>query len=674
MRTVSERYPHRDVIALADGREVALPTFWGGGRFAELDAARQRFIVKSVTSFHFFFHNVYLPFQSELERQPYPEVLPEHWSDLCVKLDYSLPPELVPFTQERRPDGIYQLAYYLPTGTGKSTLAAKAFPAWLIGIDNDTALLLGTSTKTLGEKHVENVKKHITENPLYAFCFGRLHHPASAAPWSGEKICVDSKRDLGNGNIEVFGYRGHVEGGRFDVGVTDDVVDEENSHTDPARLRVYNWMAGQFRTRLHAERRLWMDIGTIHNARDAHARTIDDAKVKGNWDVTVRSMVADDEPGCPWPPELRDPELGYTMDNIVDDPRLDDYLLWKEFWTRQKVYEDYVNERAAFAWSRQNRPRDPADKLFPLELLKAHCRADGGLRPDGSLRPKLSRWDVSIGIPRPGSALYSQLEAAGIEITKRVISVDPAASDPKKGTDPDFTVFELWGYDQVSNARILLDLLRFRTSSPREEIAHLRRWCRAYRPHRLVYEANAMAKKLAVGIEEALGIPVQKRELKAAKTEEIESFRDLGESGLLLYCYAQDGRTIARMSIFEAELNGYPDEAKHDDTLTAAIHAYSELEPGALHGGHVWVFGQAGVEGAATEDTGEATIPADYEILAAMEDDGIPLEDRLRALAAYMEHLQAELLQRLPPTREDDWARVGREARAAAGMPPPLER
>jgi len=124
-------------------------------------------------------------------------------------------------------------------------------------------------------------------------------------------------------------------------------------------------------------------------------------------------------------------------------------------------------------------------------------------------------------------------------------------------------------------------------------VRRLRRWVEGYRPDFVVFESNAMARWIAVDVQDRLGIPIVKSELKDTKIEEIESFRDLAEAHLMLYAFADDGITRQRIQVFEQELEGYPDEAPHDDTLIAAIHAMRKLRPGDLGGMRVHVAGSA---------------------------------------------------------------------------------
>jgi len=417
-------------------------------------------VVNSIVSYRWFFHHIFLHFQSEVDREQWPSTLPRHWGEFCDDIQAALPPQLCPFTKPPTGTHVYRIQRLWPTGSGKTLVAVLGFPLYLIGIDPDITCLLGTSTKTLGTRRVEVHRLHLVQNQLYHLVFGPQHSETSTNVWKSDKICVDLKRDQSSGNVEVFGYGGAVEGVRFDVGITDDVVTKDNCKTAESRENVYNWMHGPFHSRLHPHRRLWINIGTVHNAGDAYCRIEADGEARGNWDCKTYRMVDTDRPGCPWPPELKDPDRGWRMDNVVIDERLKDYLLWPEFWTPQKVVEDYISDRYAFALTRQNRPRDPESKLFQHDVLEHYCRADGKPRPDGSVKPLLSCWDYNVGRPEPGSKIYDEWVSQGMEIGRIVLSIDTASTVPRAGSDPDYTVFELWVMDKRSKSRVLVDLLR----------------------------------------------------------------------------------------------------------------------------------------------------------------------------------------------------------------------
>lgn len=189
---------------------------------------------------------------------------------------------------------------------------------------------------------------------------------------------------------------------------------------------------------------------------------------------------------------------------------------------------------------------------------------------------------MEVGIPEEGTALWAQYTRAGFNINEMrlVISVDFAATTATLGRSPDWTVFQLWGRDKETHIRILLNQWRARTGDPRELERMMQLWVNAYRPHKLVVEANAVDKLYGRKLQEVIGFPVSLRELKRNKAEDCEAFRDLVQAGLMFVPWADDRYgTRDVFAPFIDELDQYPD-GDHDDTLMAAVHAHVELRAG----------------------------------------------------------------------------------------------
>jgi phage terminase large subunit-like protein len=209
--------------------------------------------------------------------------------------------------------------------------------------------------------------------------------------------------------------------------------------------------------------------------------------------------------------------------------------------------------------------------------LKGLCRADGGIRDDHVTRPLLSAWNVKVGTPLPGSETYEQFRGQGINIERRVLSIDTAATSVRPGRDPDYTVIMLWGLDTRRGLRVCLDIARFRTGSPRKFREILKEMAYAYQPHRIVMETNAMAIWIAKDAQDAIGYPIKPHVRGSDDIERLEEFKSLAESGMLLYCWG-DERSARIMGPFEQELDEYPG-GSHDDTLIAAVQAQEFLKP-----------------------------------------------------------------------------------------------
>jgi len=270
-----------------------------------------------------------------------------------------------------------------------------------------------------------------------------------------------------------------------------------------------------------------------------------------------------------WPPHKKDPSKPYKLPdgswNVQWDPELQ--VLWPEFWTREKLLEDWLNDPGAFSLTRMHIITPPEGQLFPLSVLQQNCRANGLENMFGTVRPSITAWYVEWDRRRN----MAKTEAEGLHLKKIVLAIDPAATAKTPGREPDYTAIELWGLAE-DNIRVLLWLDRFRTGDPRIAKERISKPILAFEPDEVVYEAQAMERFFAFDLSHELGIPIKTRGLRRQKNEELHSLAGFAGSGMMLYAWG-DPRSEAMMAIFEEELSQYP-HGRHDDTVTAALHAF----------------------------------------------------------------------------------------------------
>lgn len=521
--------------------------------------------------------------EADLQRI-YPDGLPDFMTEYCGDLQRATPLTLVPYERKPETSPDWRFCRVFSIGMFKSTITCEAFPLWLIGGHPSISIILAVLAKDKGDRFITAAKSHLETNQMYRWLYGDLAD--SPGVWRADAIEVDRPLTRSAPTLEICGYQGAIEGERYDIGAADDLVSPENCRTKDARTKLENWVDGPLAGRLNPNTRMLMVIGTPHNADDLYARKKKAAEESGTWDYKEIPVI---QRGT-WPPKRKNPDQPYSKDNVIVPDDLD--LAWPEWWTADKLVDEWLDNPLMFARQRLLKVRDPESKFFKQKLLD-DCKADGGQRSDGSLKPALSRWPVQIGVPEPGSALYEMYKSAGFKVDqfKRVISVDLAATNPNETatSDPDWTVVHLWAVCPATGARIILNQSRRKTNSPSKIENILQEWVGAYDPHALVVEANSVEKLYARKLQDVIGFPVKIRELKKQKQVDIESFRDLVESGLVWIPYLNDSyKTKFVFDSFLEELHAWPDGA-HDDTLAAAVHAYSQLK--ATSGARATVIG-----------------------------------------------------------------------------------
>ena len=586
---VQQRETKRFVVTV-DGVRCALAAKWTEKSWKALSRKEQRFVFLAHTSFKFFVLHVFLPYVSQLEQEKRLTKLPDFMERFCDHFQNKVPDPLVPFDRKRAKDKRWRVCRVWPTGCAKSTLVAAA-QSWLMAINPSVTQVAVFSIKELGERIVTLHKSTINENERYRHVFGDLNPEATVGEriWRADTFAVERPVRRATASFTIVGYRGSLEGIRCDVAWVDDLVDENNSLTSEARATQYLWVNTVLERRLHPERRLLYVIGTVHYGDDLYAHCEQHAVEEKNWDFEKLAMIPQSaiDAGL-WPPQKINDTLPYAMDNVIV-PEVP--TLWPDFWTPEKVVDDFVASRHAFARTRQNVVQDPDSALFTEQEL-GYCLADGNLTLAGDPKPELVLWRYSDGIPVVGSPIYDLYEQAGIDIEYGVVTADFAATDPAPGKDPDYTVYQLWGWCRNTKRRVLLDTWRFRTSSPKVMKARLVMFVQNYLPivRKIAGEANAVDKlfvrDLSDYVREHTGQPVRIVELKGEKAELIQSFKDLIEdNGVWIPYSSRSVRTRREVDVFKQELIHYPQQGYHDDTLIATVHNIRLLKSGSFSGG-----------------------------------------------------------------------------------------
>jgi len=355
-----------------------------------------------------------------------------------------------------------------------------------------------------------------------------------------------------------------------------------NAQTSEVRAKQWQWMQQAFEKRLDPHARALFMVQTRHADDDFAGRIKAENEQSSTWDYEETPAIAP-----PWPPmdddfidALAPPARLYSVRNLKDPAEWNSRLLCPDVLPLEMLLDEWRPEtgRLAFARTRLNKVRDADSKWFGLEtVLKGLCRADGGIREDSLIRPLLPAWNVKVGLPKPGSETYEKFQSQGVNIERRVLSIDTVATSVKPGRDPDYTVIMLWGLDTRRGLRVCLDIARFRTGSPKKFREILKEMACAYQPHRIVMETNAMAIWIAKDAQDEIGYPIRGHKKGPEDMERLEEFKSLAESGMLLYCWG-DERSAKIMGPFENELDEYPG-GSHDDTLVAAVQAQEFLRP-----------------------------------------------------------------------------------------------
>jgi predicted phage terminase large subunit-like protein len=152
--------------------------------------------------------------------------------------------ELQPFHRELlrfqfiHPDNL-QLAF---RGAGKTTSCTVTKAIHLLLKNPDLRILLASKTAANAEGFLKEIKNHFESNQLLAEIFGEYYDPRKVTKWDNREIEVlPRKRPNKEASITCVGVDTTIVSKHYDVIISDDLVDEENSRTKNQRDKTRTW-------------------------------------------------------------------------------------------------------------------------------------------------------------------------------------------------------------------------------------------------------------------------------------------------------------------------------------------------------------------------------------------------------------------------------------------------
>ncbi len=298
---------------------------------------------------------------------------------------------------------IRRLMIFMPPRHGKSELVSVRTSPYILGVNPDAQIILGCYSLDLA-KHMNRQVQRVMDSPEYKILF-----PNTRIPDKGSRDGLRTAEEF-----EVIGHKGNfkvagVSTGITGRGITHGIIDDPHKSRKEADSVVSRNTVSDF-------------------YNDFYTRQERDACIL----LTVTRWHEDDLAGR----LLRSAEEGGEKWEVICFPAILEHLT-------------------------NGDPREPGQALWPwkkdLEALEATKTAVGS-------RDWLSLYQQK---PSPqGSGLFSR-EWFDIEdevpkgITSSVRYWDLAATEPKHGTDPDWTVGLLLGRTHL-NELYVLDIVRFR--------------------------------------------------------------------------------------------------------------------------------------------------------------------------------------------------------------------
>jgi predicted phage terminase large subunit-like protein len=247
--------------------------------------------------------------------------------------------------------------------------------------------------------------------------WGKALYGLEVDPRSSASNRWDLKGHLGG--MYTAGARGAITGrGAHYLKMDDPIKNSEEAQSETIRQRIWENWKSSLRTRIEPGG-IALVIGTRWHEDDLIGRLIRDMDEDPHADRWIR---------------IRLPAIAEQPDEDFPDPdmlgRAPGEVLWPERWPEPLLRPHQSN---AYNWASlfQQRPAPQEGGIFKTEWLEIVPH------PGGKFKKLIRRWDM-------------------------------AATDPKKGEDPDWTVGLLFG-EHMNGLYYVLDVVRFRESTTVEK-------------------------------------------------------------------------------------------------------------------------------------------------------------------------------------------------------------
>ena len=240
-----------------------------------------------------------------------------------------------------------------PRGHGKSECTTINYVSWLVGNYPDIHINIVTKTASLAENILLALMTRFEHDANYIRIFGELK-PKKPVKWTAQEIIVNRNEISKNPTIKATGLMGPITGGRSDLIILDDPIDEENVRTPLQIEKALTWHDKVLSPTLYP----WggeIVIGTRWHYADLYAELI-----RKNYPVSLKQAI-----------------------------QKDGTALWPNYWSLQKLKEKRLEVGSIiFDCQYQNDPTSMEGSLLKAKWLTpwesrppANCRYYAGVDP-----------------------------------------------------------------------------------------------------------------------------------------------------------------------------------------------------------------------------------------------------------------------------------------------------
>lgn len=259
---------------------------------------------------------------------------------------------------KRYPDLLKKFLLLWPRGHAKSTTTSMNYVSWIVGNHPNIHINLVTKTSTLAEQILTALITRFEIDQNYIDIFGNIK-PHRPRKWTGSEIIVARDEISKNPTIKATGLMGAITGGRSDLVICDDIIDEENVRTRLQLEKVSTWFNKVLIPTLYP----WGAIGVV-GTRWSYADIY--AELLEKWPHRIKQAI-----------------------------QTDGTALWPEYWSLEKLKERRKEIGSVFFDCQyQNDPTGMTGSLLKAEWLHNWSRLPSNLIKYAGVDPALGEGDL----------------------------------------------------------------------------------------------------------------------------------------------------------------------------------------------------------------------------------------------------------------------------------------
>ena len=194
-----------------------------------------------------------------------------------------------------------RLMLFVPPQHGKTTLSTECFPAWYLGRDPNTRIIVGAYSADYSAKLNRSIQRLMTGREYRnLFPESRLNERSVSTDSQGSYLRNNTVFEIVNytGSVRTAGRDGGVTGNPADILIFDDFIkNKEEANSQTLREKMWEGYEADFETRMHNDSRVIFTITRWHDDDVAGRLLKRDGEIKdgGLWDVIRFEAIKEKE-------------------------------------------------------------------------------------------------------------------------------------------------------------------------------------------------------------------------------------------------------------------------------------------------------------------------------------------------------------------------------------------